>query len=359
MIAFRPLRALSPLGLGLALAALPAVALAQDATPAATPTSDGDAVRVFDLPGEAVFPEGVAYDPNADAFYVGSAADGTIFRGDLATGAVEIFSPSGADGRTTAIGMKVDAAGLLYVAGGTTGLVWVYDTAAGTLVGQFDNGLSPDTFLNDIALTPSGAYVTDSFNAVLYRAPGGGGATPIAGAGGQLEIAIDFTGTAYEFGEGFNSNGIVADPTGQILIVIQSSTGNLFRVDLASQAVSQVDLGGDTLEAGDGLALAGDTLYVVRNAAGLIVPVVMNADLTAGVVGEGFTDPALAYPTTIAPYNDNGCLLVVNSQFDQQQGGQPVLPFTVAGIPIPAAAVAGGTPTAGASPIASPIAGGC
>jgi hypothetical protein len=49
-------------------------------------------------------------------------------------------------------------------------------------------------------------------------------------------------------------------------------------------------------------------------------------------VGESFTDPSLAYPTTIAKYDER--LLVVNSQFDEREG-EPELPFTVSDIEIP------------------------
>jgi hypothetical protein len=73
---------------------------------------------------------------------------------------------------------------------------------------------------------------------------------------------------------------------------------------------------------------------VVRNRQGQIVPVALSEDLASGEVREGFTDPSLAYPTTIAAYD--GRLLVVNSQFDRRQSGEePELPFTVSSIEVP------------------------
>jgi sugar lactone lactonase YvrE len=341
---------------GLVTAARPDAALAQEASPVANLMDDG--ARLFALPGDAVYPEGVAYQPETGAFFAGSAADGTIFRGDVASGTVEVFSPAGADGRTSAVGMKVDLDGRLFVAGGSSGGVWVYDTATGALLTQASNGLEPNTFLNDIALTEDGdAYVTDSFFPILFRlaatalpgdtlsaTPGAAGtpATPT-----QLEAAIDLSGSVVPFNEGFNLNGIVAAPGGQVLLVVHSSTGGLYRVDLGSQEVTQVDLGDATLANGDGMALQDGTLYVVRNADGVIVPVTMADDFTSGDAGEGFSHPGLAFPTTIAPYD--GCLLVVNSQFNAREGGEPVLPFTVAGIPIPLSILPEGTPATGAS----------
>jgi sugar lactone lactonase YvrE len=73
------------------------------------------------------------------------------------------FLAGGADGRTTAIGMKVDRQGRLFVAGGGTGAVWVYDTKTRTLIRKFESGFSGQQFLNDLVIAPNGdVFVTDS-----------------------------------------------------------------------------------------------------------------------------------------------------------------------------------------------------
>src|SRR5688572_11141213 len=75
---------------------------------------------VYILPGEDVFPEGVAFDPETQTFYVSSTTDGTIFRGTPSETAAEVFLPGGEDGRASATGLAaVD--GLLFVSGGGTG----------------------------------------------------------------------------------------------------------------------------------------------------------------------------------------------------------------------------------------------
>jgi Cu-Zn family superoxide dismutase len=308
----------------------------------ATPSTGA---RVFELPGDAVYPEGVAYDPVGNVFYVGSSADGTVFRGDLASGSVEVFSAAGADGRTSAIGMKVDSAGRLIVAGGATGQVWVYNTADGSFVASFSNGLTEGTFLNDVAVAPNGdVYVADSFSPVLSRIP-----ADQAESGGSLESFVDFTGTVFEYGEpgSFNANGLVVTPDGAYILVVQTATGRLFRVATADGAVDEVILSGGDVMAGDGLVLDGQTLYVVRGFAGeVITEVELAADFASGTVGQSFSDPTLALPTTAALVD--GQLLVVNSQFDRQQTADPVLPFTVALIEIPTSASA--TPGTEATP---------
>ncbi|MEA2598580.1 MAG: hypothetical protein QOF01_5049 [Thermomicrobiales bacterium] len=296
----------------------------------ATPEATASGARIYALPGENVYPEGVAYREGSDEFYVGATADGTLFRGNLTTGNVEVFSPGGADGRAMAVGMKIDDQGRLVVVGGSTGLVFAYDTASGQLVTKATTGHTGDQFLNDVAVTSSGdAFITDSFVPVLYRLPAiDGTATPTAG--GTLEPFLDFTGTPLQYQEGFNLNGIVASDDGAYLLVVQTNTGKLYRIEISSKAVEEVDLGGATLTGGDGMVLDGTVLYVVHE--GKLSVVALDADLTSGTIRGDFTDPSFSSPTTAAKVD--GCLLVVNSQFANQ--GSPQLPFTVSEVPIPA-----------------------
>src|SRR5918992_581011 len=93
----------------------------------------------YTLPGDAVFPEGVAFQPSTGFFYVSATGDGTIFRGHVSEPAAAEFLAGGEDGRTTAIGLEVDDT-RLYVAGGTTGRVWVYDTETEALLAAFSTG---------------------------------------------------------------------------------------------------------------------------------------------------------------------------------------------------------------------------
>jgi sugar lactone lactonase YvrE len=310
----------------------PMVTLAQ-----ATPEATGSGARTFALPGDNVFPEGVAHLDGSNEFYAGSTTDGTIFRGDLTTGEVEVFSPGGSDGRVAAVGMKVDERGRLVVVGGPTGLVFAYDTTTGALITQASTGATGEQFLNDVVITSSGdAYITDSMQPVLYRLPATSDSSTPA-AGGTLEPFLDFTGTALQYVEGFNLNGIVASADGQYLLVVQTNTGGLYRIDVTTKAVQQVDLAGGMLMGGDGMLMGGDgmvldgtTLYVVN--IGKVTVVSLSEDLTSGTLRGDFTDPSFSSPTTAA--KEGSCLLVVNSQF-ANQGGTPQLPFTVSEVPIP------------------------
>ncbi len=292
------------------------------------------------LPGDAVFPEGVTVDESANTFYVGSTTDGTLFTGNIDTGKVSVFAEST---QPTAIGMALNA-GRLVVAGGDSGNVYVYNAQTGELLETLNTPETDSTFLNDVAFTPSGdAFVTDSQRPVLFKIPGtsgmsgnaaGGVGTGGAGEGAGIEAWLEFSGTPLTYQEGFNLNGIASTSDGQYLIVVQSNTGKLFRINIKTKEVTEIDLGGDTLMAGDGILLDGQTLFVTRNSAGLIVPVTLADDYSSGTLGEGFGDPSFIYPTTIAKAGDT--LLVVNSQFNNRgEGVSPELPFTVSRVAIP------------------------
>jgi len=279
------------------------------------------------LPGDQVFPEGIAFQQGTSFFYVSSNADGTIFRGTLGQEQTTVFLPGGQDGRTSATGMKVDDQGRLFVSGAATGKIFVYSTATGQLLAQFSNGLT-NTFINDVTITPNGdAFFTDSLNPVLYR---------VTTSSGQLVLEnwLDLTGTPIVYQPGFNLNGIVSTDNGRYLLTVQSNTGKLFRIDTATQEVVEVDLGGAQLTNGDGLWLRGHTLYAAQNAQGLITKVQLSGDLSSGRVVSSATDPSLHFPTTMAIAD--GRLLVVNSQFDRRcTGCHPDLPFTVSSIKVP------------------------
>ncbi len=284
---------------------------------------------VYPLPGDEVFPEGIALDAATGDFFVGSTSDGTIFSSNISEPGVEaeVFSGGGTDGRTAAVGMKADGAGRLFVSGGDTGQMFVYDTASGALIEGFENGQEM-TFVNDVTLTPDGsAFFTDSMTPELYRVfPDGAG-------GYELETYLNFEGTPLRYEEGFNLNGIASSADGRYLVTVKSATGELFRIDTTTKEVSLIDTGGADLTNGDGILLDGQTLYVVRNQQELIVPVELSEDFSSGTAGEPFTDESLMYPTTIAQSGSE--LLAVNSQFDARETGDPELPFNVSTVPVP------------------------
>lgn len=297
-------------------------------TNAAAKVDGGPLPTRYVLPGSSVFPEGIAYDERTQLVFVSSTTDGTVFRGSASDETLTAFLPPGGDGRTTAIGLEVDNDGHLFVAGGGTGNVWVYDEVTGALIAKLSGGSSP-TFINDVALDKDGvAYITDSMSPVIYRA------VPNGTGGYTIERWLELAGTPIVYGPGFNLNGMVVSASGTSLFTVQSNTGKIYEIDIATKAIAQVDVGGATFVNGDGLWLRGNALYVLQNQQGVISELRVQPNKATGTLVSQTTDPSFVVPTSLV--GARGRLLVVNSQFNRRGPGlSPVLPFTVSVVPIP------------------------
>lgn len=297
-----------------------------EAADSGTTEGQAEVIESFALPGNNVFPEGVAYDPASGDFFVGNSEDGTIYRSNVREGPeeAEVFLEGRTDGRSVVFGMKVDEQGRLFAAGGSTGRTFVYDTASGDLVKAFDTAPDGRTLMNDVTATRDAAYFTDSFRPTLFR-------VPLTDENvGEIEPWLDLTGTPIEYGEGNNLDGIAATPDGRYLIVAQPTTRTLYRIDTRTEQVTQIDLGGGDISAVNGIWLDGGTLYVASDETDEIYLVELSEDFASATVGEPFTNPTLEFPTTIAKHDER--LLVVNHQVE----GEPVeLPYTVSNIPVP------------------------
>jgi sugar lactone lactonase YvrE len=256
-------------------------------------------------------PEGIAIG-RGTTFYVGSIPTGAVYRGDLRTGKGAPFV-QGATGRA-AVGVDFDR-GLLFVAGGTTGKGFVYDARNRALVRELQLATGGGaTFVNDVVVTNRAAWFTDSNRAVLYRLPLAKNGRPAAAA-----QAVPLTGD-FQLAPGFNLNGIDATPNGKTLVTVQSGTGKLFTVTPAG-VTTEIDLGGQTVQNGDGLLLLGRTLYVVRNQNNQIAVVALGKGLATGTIARTITDPGFDVPTTIDRFGST--LYAVNARF-----GTPPTPTT-------------------------------
>lgn len=268
-------------------------------------------------------PEGIALG-HGSTFYVGSLVDGAILRGDLLTGQTSIFIPGQAGMVTVGLGFD-DRSSYLFAAGGPTGLARVFDAGTGELLATYQLA-SPGNFINDVIVTREAAYFTNSSQALLYRVPlGPGGSLPDPSDIQTLTLSGDWVQRA-----GFNANGIEATPNGKYLVIVNSTTGMLFRVDpLTGEAVA-IDLGGESVSAGDGLLFYGSLLYGVRNQLNLVVVIDLSADLTSGVVVDRITDPALIVPTTLVGFGN--ALYLVNAKFGAPSPA--TIPYEIVRVPL-------------------------
>jgi Cu-Zn family superoxide dismutase len=141
--------------------------------------------RVFTLqPDPAGNPEGIAYQKRSRSFFVGITLGGAIYRGTLDSDTVSPFIP-GTTG-ASAVGMKVRG-NRLYVAGGMTGTITVYDLSTKQAIATFQTGATG--FLNDLVVTRNGGvWVTDSFRPTLWHVTGKAGAGRWRNAAGDRPV---------------------------------------------------------------------------------------------------------------------------------------------------------------------------
>jgi hypothetical protein len=250
-------------------------------------------------------PEGIEVG-RGTTFYVGSRVTGAIYSGNLRTGSGAILVRGGAGRLATGIEFSRNR---LFVAGAGTGDGYVYNAETGVLVRTYDFA-STDTFINDVVVTRSAAYFTDSRKAVLYKVPiGPGGAL---GAFQTVSLSGDFVlGPAGSF----NLNGIDAARNGQSLIAVQTFGGKLVRIDPATGVARQIQLaGGESVSNGDGSLLTGKTLYVVQNQNNQVAVISLTASLASGRIVTRLSDPDFKVPTTIDDLGRR--LYAVNARFN-------------------------------------------
>jgi hypothetical protein len=246
-------------------------------------------------------PEGVA--TRGSTAFAGSLADGDVVTVNLRTGEVSPLVDNDPEDGRIAVGLSVDR-GLLLVAGGSTGMAFVYDAHTGAEIAEIQlTDPAAGTFVNDVIVSGDSAWFTDSFQPQLYRVPLRGGSV------GEPET-VPLTGPAADFITGFNINGIEA--AGGELIVVNSTKGELYAV--GTDGTSRViDLGGDLVTAGDGLLLIGPNLYVVRNQLNQVDVIELARDLNSGEVIGSITSDLFDVPTTVAKHGNR--LVLVNARF--------------------------------------------
>jgi hypothetical protein len=287
---------------------------------------DKDRERVFTLqPDPTSNPEGIEFDKRNRAFYVSitglppATSGGDIYRGTLGSDEVEPFIPGGA-GRN-AVGIETHR-GKLYVAGGPSGSITVYDLQTKAAVATFQTGTGG--FLNDLVVTRRGdVYVTDSLRPTLWHVT-----ADQVEAGSGTPQALDVS-AGIPFQTGFNLNGIVAKRPDR-LVVVQSNTGKLFRIDLndAGDAIDAIDeIEGVNLPGGDGMILDRGRLVVVTGDPAQLNFVKLEGGASRAELRGTQTSTNLHGPSTVA--RAKSLYLVVNADF--ARSASP--PFTVAGLP--------------------------
>lgn len=277
--------------------------------PTAVPASAGESPggSVIKLYG-ATSAEGIAAG-RGTTFYAGELESGDIFKGDIREPKATRFidAPAGRE----AVGMKFDVrTDLLFVAGGSTGKAFVYNTETKEAVEEIVLTTKAGSFINDVTLTRDGAWFTNSKYPELYFVP--------LGRHGELgevvtrtldDPSLVLTDPARQFG----LNGITSAIGGRILIVAHSFNQALYTYEPESEVTARIDT--DPLPNVDCIIARGKTVWVVQNFLNQVSRVKLNHDLSSGEVRDVIESGSFQIPTTAALFGNT--LAVVNAKFDE------------------------------------------
>lgn len=288
---------------------------ALEASLAAALAPRGEAPVTFTLPPDLV-PEGIAWDPRDDVFYVGSVAQRRLLRVARDGSATDVIGP-GEHGYLAGLGVAVDAGrrrlwavstaqpddGLFDAATNFRSAVHVLDLNDGRLLWSHVTDQADSLGFNDVCVLPDGGAavsVADRGQVLLFNRDGG--------APRELAPRGSLPG----------ANGLCVGPRGDCLYVSAYGLG-LARVGLADGAITPATApGADFTTVGiDGLYLlpGGDRLIAVQNYLGLDRVAVFALDDSGLVVGCRVLAarlPGFADPTTGAPAGD-GFHFIANS----------------------------------------------
>ncbi len=156
---------------------------------------------------------------------------------------------------------------------------------------------------------PDGSVlVTDSSLPKIWRVAHGTGGWTIP-EWLDVSATVPYTPSLADFDLG----GIVTTANGRYLLVGQGTTGQVWRIDLRTKAVREVDLGGAKVVNADGLVLRGDSLWVVQNFSRQISRFHLSSDASSARLVEVTPTPADRTFTTAKLAR--GRLLAVDSHF--------------------------------------------
>lgn len=271
-------------------------------------------------------PEGIAFDSRTRRFFATGLFGGQITQIDAGTGEERVLFTS--EEQLQFSGAKVDESHRrLWVCAsdirGPRGGLHLLDVDSGALIRHFP--LSTHGICNDVCLDADGvAYVTDSFQPVIYRVD------PRDGSSGELARDTQMSAPMGQFG----LNGIAITPDGSSIIGGFTSPSKLFLVSrLNPEAVREITLGGDpfgrpdpNFTGADGIIFIDDKLYVVHNGG------VQEITFTARDYSEGTVKSAIApEPGLTTATVADGELYVIKSEVVRAMHMQlpPNLPFKI------------------------------
>lgn len=185
----------------------------------------------FIIKEKDLIPEGIAYDPVENVFYIGSIFKSKILKID-SEGNITEFASEGKDGLVPVIGMTVDVKRRELIAASSSGganervppdkigtsSLYRFDLNTGNLIARYELDKTGNHFLNDVTVLSNGdIYASDSRLSALYI---------ISPSDNTIKKFMDMQSP--------NANGIAATPDEKKLFV--SVNGGIEIVDIAGKS---------------------------------------------------------------------------------------------------------------------------
>lgn len=212
-----------------------------------------------------LYPESFAWDPKSDHFVVGSLRHRQIVSVSDAGVASSLLSDASLPADSFFVGITLDPrhSRLLAVVRRSSpsfSALASYDirTFRQLFLTPLDDLLPTAVAANDVAVDYSGnAYVTDSANNAIFKVSEQGEATVLSRSKAFTPDAVDGAAPYRDCG----LNGVIYDTKGYLLVT-QSNTGRLFKVDVDDGSARRVTLTKE-LTAADGIAVRKDGVVLV------------------------------------------------------------------------------------------------
>lgn len=240
--------------------------LVEISTPMTVLTGDP---HVVNFRSRNLYPEGLTWDPTGQHFLVGSLHDRTISSVSDAGVVETLISDPSLPENVTILGLTVDSRSnrVLAVLHAIEPLppfdaLAAYDIRTRrrlflSLLPTADSSESP--IANDVAVDPKGnAYVTNSAGNYIWKVNSNGEASIFSNSTRFTEYPVDRE-ASYSF---CGLNGIAYVSSGGYLLVVQTNTGKMFKVD-AEDGTARLVLLNEDLTAPDGVALRSDGVVLV------------------------------------------------------------------------------------------------
>jgi len=256
--------------------------------------------------------------------YSGSP-DGSVYKVDLRSGKGKVLVPPVVpfdviDDCYT-LGMRVDTrSNNLFVAGCFHGTALVYDADTGDKLMTYQFTPQFESLINDLTITQDAVFFTDFWAPKIYRLPlSKNGRIPNAeDAATAIPLSDEFSVGENIFGPIF-ANGIAATPDGDTLIVGNSGTSKVFRVDPNTGQADEIVID-PPLELGflDGIVLREDILYILTPfgpaPVDMVHVVLLDEDMLNGQLLGTITDPDMDGIASGALFGDS--LYVNNGRYN-------------------------------------------